>query len=546
MKKIVTVLLVLIMALSVFTACGNDKSALEKAGEYLYAMYKDDDKSVTPNDFEVVGVVSVDGVKYTVEWTTDNDKIKLVPNETTKMVKVDVDERSETEEKYTLTATIKDEKGKTYTVKFEHTVPQFVVSTVAQVKEMADGTDVVLSGVVVKIDTAWSDSYKNISVTLKDAAGNTILLYRLATKVELGDTLIVTGKVGSYNNAKQIAAGATAVIEVDHSAVGCTYPATGLTAVCTVCGKVNPAHTTCVDSNFDNKCDQCGKGLTVTVLTIPQVLASEDGTAVVVQGIVSKINYNWSDTNGNMSVTISDGDGNELYIFKLATKVELYDTITVTGTKVTFNGTKEIDAGATATIDAKHTTHTYPATGLTAICTVCGQVNPEHTSCTDSDSNGKCDACGAAVVSSNQTLLNYSVEEKAAAGSWADGAKPYSNNVFELDSNITMTLTATPYGSYSDTNTGKYYTSGNQIRIYQNESPEITISAATGYTIKSVKISYAIKNTGVLTQGTENIASGTDVTVNASSVTFGVGNTGTATNGQVRITAIEIVYEAVN
>ena len=59
-------------------------------------------------------------------------------------------------------------------------------------------------------------------------------------------------------------------------------------------------------------------------------------------------------------------------------------------------------------------------------------------------------------------------------------------------------------------------------------------------------ISYAIKNTGVLTQGTENIASGTDVTVNASSVTFGVGNTGTATNGQVRITAIEIVYEAVN
>ena len=172
MKKIVTVLLVLIMALSVFTACGKDKSALEKAGEYLYAMYKDDDKSVTPNDFEVVGVVSVDGVKYTVEWTTDNDKIKLVPNETTKMVKVDVDERSETEEKYTLTATIKDEKGKTYTVKFEHTVPQFVVSTVAQVKEMADGTDVVLSGVVVKIDTAWSDSYKNISVTLKDAAGN--------------------------------------------------------------------------------------------------------------------------------------------------------------------------------------------------------------------------------------------------------------------------------------------------------------------------------------------------------------------------------------
>ena len=476
MKKIVTVLLVLIMALSVFTACGKDKSALEKAGEYLYAMYKDDDKSVTPNDFEVVGVVSVDGVKYTVEWTTDNDKIKLVPNETTKMVKVDVDERSETEEKYTLTATIKDEKGKTYTVKFEHTVPQFVVSTVAQVKEMADGTDVVLSGVVVKIDTAWSDSYKNISVTLKDAAGNTILLFRLATKVELGDTLIVTGKVGSYNNAKQIAAGATAVIEVDHSAVGCTYPATGLTAVCTVCGKVNPAHTTCVDSDSNNKCDQCGKELTVTVLTIPQVLASEDGTAVVVQGVVCEIVEAWSSYN-NMSYYIKDTEGNRLYIFRSKTQVEIGDTVTVTGAVGSYNNAKQIALGSTAVIDVDHSAAgcSYPTTGLTAICTVCGQVNPEHTTHTDADGNEKCDACGATVSSA----LNKTVDLTAQG---------YANEQAVTSVSDTDSVVTIAFDKGTNSNAPKFYTSGNAVRVYGGGT--VTISVAEGKTISRIEITY--------------------------------------------------------
>ena len=111
-----------------------------------------------------------------------------------------------------------------------------------------------------------------------------------------------------------------------------------------------------------------------------------------------------------------------------------------------------------------------------------------------------------------------------------------------LDENVSVTTSGTPVGNYG-LNTGKYYTSGNNWRIYQNENPSVTITAAEGKTIVSVKITYSIKNTGTLTLNGENIASDTVVEVNANSVTFSVGNTGTATNGQAQITAIEVVYQ---
>lgn len=47
-------------------------------------------------------------------------------------------------------------------------------------------------------------------------------------------------------------------------------------------------------------------------------------------------------------------------------------------------------------------------------------------------------------------------------------------------------------------------------------------------------------------KGDSQIKSGTADTVNAASVTYSVGNTASKTNGQVRITAIEVVYQANN
>ena len=76
-----------------------------------------------------------------------------------------------------------------------------------------DGKLVIVKGTVKTIDEVWSDKYNNITVTIEDEAGNTLYIYRLKTNVKVGDVVTITGKVGSYNGSKQIASGATAVIE---------------------------------------------------------------------------------------------------------------------------------------------------------------------------------------------------------------------------------------------------------------------------------------------------------------------------------------------
>ena len=169
-------------------------------------------------------------------------------------------------------------------------------------------------------------------------------------------------------------------------------------------------------------------------------------------------------------------------------------------------------------------------------CSVCKTTEGEalgHTT-----ENGVCERCGETIGGTTepetpvQTTITVSIADYATANSWADATK-YSTLV--MDSNITVTATG---GS----NTGKYYTSGTEWRMYQTESPSITITAE-GKTIVSVKITYVSNKTGCLTLNGTNVASNTVVTVNSSSVTFSVGNTGTATNGQARITSIEVIYE---
>ena len=51
-----------------------------------------------------------------------------------------------------------------------------------------------------------------------------------------------------------------------------------------------------------------------------------------------------------MSVTIADDEGNTLYVFRLSTQVNINDIITVSGKMATYNGNRQIGAGATAEI----------------------------------------------------------------------------------------------------------------------------------------------------------------------------------------------------
>lgn len=133
-----------------------------------------------------------------------------------------------------------------------------------------------------------------------------------------------------------------------------------------------------------------------------------------------------------------------------------------------------------------------------------------------------------------QTTIDKTIKQIATANNWSNGTK-YAQ--FSLDDNITVTSSGT------DSNTGKYYTNGNEWRLYQAGDATMTISAATGCTITSVSVTYDIKNNGQLNDTNSNaVKSGDKVTVDASSVTFSVGNSSTNTNGQVKVTEISVTY----
>ena len=131
-----------------------------------------------------------------------------------------------------------------------------------------------------------------------------------------------------------------------------------------------------------------------------------------------------------------------------------------------------------------------------------------------------------------ETSVSVSIQNYASANSWTNGTKYTS---VKIDENITASVSG-------NSNTGKYYTSGHEWRLYQTESPTLTISAKNDININTVKVTYNQSNNGVLKLNSSNVTSGTVKDVNASSITFSVGNTGSATNGQVKVTAMEVVY----
>ena len=214
-----------------------------------------------------------------------------------------------------------------------------------------------------------------------------------------------------------------------------------------------------------------------------------------------------------------------------------------TENSLTFNWTAVTNAiGYEVTCNNKTETVndvTYTATGLSASTeyTISVKAVGDGANYTTSEAKtqtGTTTAAQGGGEEQSSITVSKTIADIAVANSWSDATQYKTIN---LDEQITVAVEG-------GGNTGKYYTSGNNWRLYQTETPSLTISAKEKYKIQSVKITYTVDKTGVLTYNSLNVASGTVVDVNAASITFGVGNTGSATNGQVRVTAIEVVYQA--
>lgn len=246
MKRIISWVLLAVMMLSLFAGCGNQASApaadptnapaaapveevvaadenLENAIAYLKAFYKTvRDGDLTPSDFERLGTVRVGLTAYEVVYTVDCDAsaVKVVKGDNG-MVTIDVNEESEVEVPYALTATITGTDGKTASLTWKHVLPISMSSRSSEIIDAAyaleDGEvlpyEVTLTGEVIAVDTPYSPDYKNITVTIKVTGreDKPIMCYRLKGEgcdaLVPGDIITVTGTIKNYKGTIEFDAG---------------------------------------------------------------------------------------------------------------------------------------------------------------------------------------------------------------------------------------------------------------------------------------------------------------------------------------------------
>ena len=214
MKKAFLYSLVAVLCLLTVVGCStsnntaSEPSGLTKAKSYLYAMYKD--KAVaTASDYTVVDTVMINGVSYSVEWSSDVDAsaVSFIPGDK-HMVTVDVNEKTPVDVAYTLTATLSDSEGYTETVSFPHSIPAFKESSWAEYKAAADDSTLVVKGVVTGIMSKTKGNSSNC-LYIQDGDGG-YYVYAMAADpiesgIEVGMTVRVTGAKDTYSGTLEIA-----------------------------------------------------------------------------------------------------------------------------------------------------------------------------------------------------------------------------------------------------------------------------------------------------------------------------------------------------
>ena len=172
-----------------------------------------------------------------------------------------------------------------------------------------------LTGVISSIDTAWSDFYGNITVTII-VDGNTaqpIKCFRLmgdgAQNLQVGDTITVTGTLTNYNDIIEFAAG------------------------CTLDSVVPVEPETPVDPEPEEP--------EATVADIATILASEDGLYTT-SGVVIGVNA--------QSFLLADNTGSLLVYLKAEPDVKVGDRVTVTGSTVVYAKAKQFTTDTTVTV----------------------------------------------------------------------------------------------------------------------------------------------------------------------------------------------------
>ena len=326
----------------------------------------------------------------------------------------------------------------------------YFVMTIPEALVADDGKMVAVSGTVCTINTIWTDTNNNFSVTIVDGEGNQLYIYRLTTKVELGDVITVYGAMATYNGNRQVGQGSTATIN---------------------------GH----DSSYD-----------YYEFTIKDALNAPDNTNVIVSGIVVAIGIDYSETYGNMSVYISDTLGTaRLYLYRLTGKVELGDIITVKGSMGTYNGQRQI-TGGTFEKTGTHscTDFASPTCMKGSHCRFCGKSWGEPYNHKDDNRNYLCDYdCGTVIIPAADSTLTIKQAVEIAGLMGQDQFTPCKYYITGTVTEIASTTWGNMYISDGEGNTiyvyGFYNADGTARFDAMENQPGVgdivTVYAVIGY-----------------------------------------------------------------
>jgi len=129
--------------------------------------------------------------------------------------------------------------------------------------------------------------------------------------------------------------------------------------------------------------------------------------------------------------------------------------------------------------------------------------------------------------------VSTTIQAYATNNNWND-ATQYTT--VKLDNVITANVSG-------GGNTGKYYSNGNNWRLYQKEDAELIINAAENYIITAATFTFSNSNNGTLIYNGSVLESEKEISVSGvNSLELSVGNSTSASNGQIRITGISVTY----
>ena len=192
-----------------------------------------------------------------------------------------------------------------------------------------------LTGVISKVDTAYSAEYKNVTVTMicDGIEDKPIMCYRLkgdgADTIAVGDTITVTGIMKNYKGTIEFDAGCT---------LDAYTKAEGGAAVEEPVVEAKPAFDAAI--LFDE----------AQLVTAAYALADGESvpTPAVLKGAITEIGTPYSAEYKNVTVTIKVAD-KDIVCYRLkgegADKLAVGDEIAVAGTLKNYQGTIEFDAG---------------------------------------------------------------------------------------------------------------------------------------------------------------------------------------------------------